>query len=585
MSNMTEVGDQPLSEAEPKAIKDHAGLRVGLLVISMNWLNLDGLSTNMTNPDKLAELTDEVEMPEVDFFLGGHEHLYQETDRYVKPWVQECLISMPNILPRHEIEVGPVYDILDKMPSSEAFDLVSGDANKREYKCYVEMLIARGLLDKNAMIVADNKSYCGFPSALSESCFLEETEPKTRSNTKKDRDQSTVLSPGVILSCSSLTGPRIQSTSPSKRLIRSVQQSHEKFVGIEYNTEENDDVLEENYMTVYVKTINGKTISIRYYKNMTAAVILEEFERRTLVPRDMIRLVHKGKAINEKKSMKENNIKAKETIEMSLRLLGGMEANEQMDTHETEEDREKKRKLDEGKEGKMTKPNEDVTHLKRDIMEALKKSDEKMECFSRKTEERMNDFSKKADDLLEKFMIITNTVGTQIQGMNSSIVKLHETNEKMKEEGENKFNKIDERFMDMEKKILDLDNKYENRSEDNKQENVIANQSETVMTGLHSETTESEVTDMLKEMMNEIGMDFGSVILACPAKPITHAFIYFANDNERNKFIRSANMLKRELRGRKIRITRSMEAEERFYNKRMGYVKSRIHKNTASLST
>ena len=48
-----------------------------------------------------------------------------------------------------------------------------------------------------------------------------------------------------------------------------------------------------------------------------------------------------------------------------------------------------------------------------------------------------------------------------------------------------------------EKKILDLDKKYENRSEDNKQENVIANQSETVITGLHSETTESEVTVML----------------------------------------------------------------------------------------
>ena len=105
-----------------------------------------------------------------------------------------------------------------------------------------------------------------------------------------------------------------------------------------------------------------------------------------------------------------------------------------------------------------------------------------------------------------------------------------------------------------------------------------ANQSETVTTGLHSETTESEVTDMLKEMMNEIGMEFGSVKLACLAKPITHAFIYFANDNERNKFIRSANMLKKELRRRKIRITRSMEAEQRFCNKRLGYIKSSIHK-------
>ena len=93
---------------------------------------------------------------------------------------------------------------------------------------------------------------------------------------------------------------------------------------------------------------------------MTAAVILEEVERRSLIPRDMIRLVHKGKMISEKKTMKDNNIEAKGTIEMSLRLLGGMEVNDQMDTLETEEDREKKRKLDEGKEGKMTKPNEDT---------------------------------------------------------------------------------------------------------------------------------------------------------------------------------------------------------------------------------
>ena len=78
-------------------------------------------------------------------------------------------------------------------------------------------------------------------------------------------------------------------------------------------------------------------------------------------------------------------------------------------------------------------------------------------------------------------------------------------------------------------------------------------------------------------MINEIGMDFGSARIECPAKPITHAFTHFANDGERNKFIRSANMLKRELRGRKIRITRSMEAEERFHNKRMGCVKYCIH--------
>ena len=96
-------------------------------------------------------------------------------------------------------------------------------------------------------------------------------------------------------------------------------------------------------------------------------------------------------------------------------------------------------------------------------------------------------------------MLITNTAGNQIQGINSSIVKLQETNEKMKEDGENKFNQFDERIMDMERKILDMDKNISDRSEDNKQEHVNANQGETVITGLHSETTESEVTQLLKD--------------------------------------------------------------------------------------
>ena len=78
-----------------------------------------------------------------------------------------------------------------------------------------------------------------------------------------------------------------------------------------------------------------------------------------------------------------------------------------------------------------------MVYLKRDIMEALKRSDEKIGSYSKKTDARMNDFSRKADELLERFMLVTSTVGSQIQGINSSIVKMQETNEKMKEEGEN----------------------------------------------------------------------------------------------------------------------------------------------------
>ena len=81
--------------------------------------------------------------------------------------------------------------------------------------------------------------------------------------------------------------------------------------------------------------------------------------------------------MNEKKTIEENNTEAEATLGMSLRFLGGMEKNEQMDAHATEEDREKKRKFEEGKDGKMMKPNDDTVYLRRDTMEALKRSDQK----------------------------------------------------------------------------------------------------------------------------------------------------------------------------------------------------------------
>ena len=70
--------------------------------------------------------------------------------------------------------------------------------------------------------------------------------------------------------------PRTQTTVPNKWQIQTAQQPHGNFVGSDYTTEfekENDDMLEENFMTVYMKTIYGKTISIKCDRNMTATVI------------------------------------------------------------------------------------------------------------------------------------------------------------------------------------------------------------------------------------------------------------------------------------------------------------------------
>ena len=45
-------------------------------------------------------------------------------------------------------------------------------------------------------------------------------------------------------------------------------------------------------------------------------------------------------------------------------------------------------------------------------------------------------------------------------------------------------------------------------------------------------------------------MSIENARIECPAKPITHAFINFKNNDERNTHIRSANTLRKELRGR-----------------------------------
>ena len=136
--------------------------------------------------------------------------------------------------------------------------------------------------------------------------------------------------------------------------------------------------------------------------------------------------------MNDKKTIEENNIGTETTIEMSLRLLEGMEKSELMDTLESEEDREKQRKLDELSEGKLTRRSEDALFLRKEIIEALKRSDEK-------TDEEMEQFLQR----------INHSVGTQLQGMNSSIVK-------MKEE-DDRYKQFNERITNVERKILDMD--------------------------------------------------------------------------------------------------------------------------------
>ena len=123
------------------------------------------------------------------------------------------------------------------------------------------------------------------------------------SNTTITRYHEKSVFPVVIplVTCQVFT--RIQTTIPCKWQLRTAHPSNKNFVCGDFitefeneyifefatevneeNTNENDDLLEETYMMIYVKMIFGKTISIKCEGKQTAAVISDEVERRSLIP-------------------------------------------------------------------------------------------------------------------------------------------------------------------------------------------------------------------------------------------------------------------------------------------------------------
>merc|ERR1719356_2318278 len=86
-----------------------------------------------------------------------------EIDPYLKGWLSECLSTagLDDIAKRHTVVLGPALDSLPKLEGE--FDMVFVDANKAEYKRYVELILERNLLSTSGVIVCDNILYNGYP--------------------------------------------------------------------------------------------------------------------------------------------------------------------------------------------------------------------------------------------------------------------------------------------------------------------------------------------------------------------------------------------------------------------------------------
>ena len=96
--------------------------------------------------------------------------------------------------------------------------------------------------------------------------------------------------------------------------------------------------------------------------------------------------------------------------------------------------------------------------------------------------------------------------------------------------------------------------------------------------GFKVDSEEKDVRIVIEESIKATGMKDVTFTIDCRAIPITHAFVEFQNMKIRDRYVRSESMRKVELNGRTINISPVLDAEERFHRKRLGFVKSMIHK-------
>ena len=98
-----------------------------------------------------------------------------------------------------------------------------------------------------------------------------------------------------------------------------------------------------------------------------------------------------------------------------------------------------------------------------------------------------------------------------------------------------------------------------------------------VLHGFETESKEKDVRSITEKVIKATGMK-GEHMVDDPAIPITHMFVEFLDTRTGDRFVRSANMRKYELDGRRIKISPALEPDERYDRKRLGYIKYVINK-------
>ena len=126
----------------------------------------------------------------------------------------------------------------------------------------------------------------------------------------------------------------------------------------------------------------------------------------------------------------------------------------------------------------------------------------------------------------------------------------------MRNELNHRKNERERRWQVQQNRQNRMEKKFSMREETSKTKTGEYNKVPLQQGSMENQPTKKLNHSLLRETIAEICMSTENDKIECPAKPVTFVFKYF-NDNERNFFVRSANMTRKELRGRKIKISHS----------------------------
>ncbi len=76
-------------------------------------------------------------------------------------------------------------------------------------------------------------------------------------------------------------------------------------------------------MLVNIKTLSGRKLALDLDTKQKVIEVKETLQAKEGIPKDQIRLIYKGKVMNDEMTIEESNVAAGETLMMAIHLRGG----------------------------------------------------------------------------------------------------------------------------------------------------------------------------------------------------------------------------------------------------------------------